>query len=214
MKKYIIGLLLLYNLSCNVKNNSMLNNCKYELNYNNKIDTLLIKTNDSFIFDIVGSFYGQTSIGYYVNGKLLEKTFATINDDRFGLHPPRNIIPFSQVPPFPEIGLPPDTSLRYSNDLEIFKYKDFKNGFLEGKTIQQKFRVIRKLDTLINNKNIEVWYSIGYNTNYIKELGKYLIETYFSKQDGFVLIIYTLPDGSKAILKRINYTSFVINDEL
>lgn len=139
---------------------------------------------------------------YFLNSVTLEdNTLASDDDTGFEIHPPReSIFSFTELPPFPRVRLPIEINTKFEIDLTVLKYKDSVFSQLENKVVKQRVQLTREIDTLINGKMNKCYYSFGSNINFIKELGVYKIETYFTKSKGFVLIKYIKPNGDKITL--------------
>jgi len=171
----------------------------YQFKGNNReeLGILLLEKSPGFLSLIS---FGQTTIKwtYNLNNiKLEETTLAEDDGKSFSLHPPRkSIFLFTEIAPFPSIDLPPEIGTTAKIKLNIVKYPEFENGILNGKIIHQEVILKKVIDTTINNNHYhECFYSIGKNLNLIKELGYYLIETWFVNEKGFVIIKYTKPNG-------------------
>lgn len=158
------------------------------------------------------NFFNQTTIiwDYKRNGKVIESeiTAAYEENNQISIHPPRELfLSFTEILPFPASGNPGYLTYESRGELHVIKYKDYKDGILEGKIIT---RYLHAVDTTIYNfanKNYRCWILEGENTNYIEELGQFKCKYLFNEDLGFVNLTYYKPDSSFVVieLKSINF---------
>ncbi|MGB4145028.1 MAG: hypothetical protein WBI87_05395 [Bacteroidales bacterium] len=158
------------------------------------------------------NFFNQTRIiwDYKRNGKVIESEISLANDENnyINIHPPRKLfLSFTEILPFPASGNPGYLNYESTIEMHVLKYKDYKDGILEGKTITQYLHAV---DTTIYNfadKNYRCWILEGENTNYIEELGQFKCKYLFNEELGFVNMTYYKPDSSFVVieLKSINF---------
>lgn len=158
------------------------------------------------------NFFNQTRIiwDYKRNGKVIESeiTAAYEENNHISIHPPRDLfLSFTEILPFPASGNPGYLIYERREETVVLKYKDYKDGILEGKTITQYLHAV---DTTIYNfadKNYRCWILEGENTNYIEELGQFKCKYLFNEELGFVNLTYYKPDSSFVVieLKSINF---------
>ena len=154
-------------------------------------------------------FFNQTEIKYVYtdqinsSGDTLIETTGVIDscDKEIFLHPPRKAyMRFSEIPPFPQISLPP--ALRTKKETELSIVTGY--GELNGKVIKQVLIVTAKEDININKKKYsDCWVLEGENINYIDKLGNYKVRYWFNTKFGFVKMLYTKPDGSTVSLELV-----------
>jgi len=158
------------------------------------------------------NFFNQIRIiwDYKRNGKVIESeiTLAYEENNQISIHPPRDLfLSFTEILPFPASGNPGYLIYERREETVVLKYKDYKDGILEGKTITQYLHAV---DTTIYNfadKNYRCWILEGENTNYIEELGQFKCKYLFNEDLGFVNLTYYKPDSSFVVieLKSINF---------
>jgi hypothetical protein len=171
--------------------------------------TLILKVGNSWWQE---NLFNQTRIiwDYKRNGKVIESeiTAADEENNQISIHPPRKLfLSFTEILPFPASGNPGYLTYESRGELHVIKYKDYKDGILEGKIIT---RYLHAVDTTIYNfanKNYRCWILEGENTNYIEELGQFKCKYLFNEELGFVNLTYYKPDSSFVVieLKSINF---------
>jgi len=171
-----------------------------------RTDKIKLKVTDNLSAKIM--FLGkQTGIKWVyetvvdsTSGKPITETTGVIDDStQVYLHPPRlNFMSFTEIPPFPNIFLPPDT--RSTITVTTSVVKGF--GKLDGKKLKQTFKVIGKENlTLFDKKYKDVWVIQGGNTNYIDKIGQYKVTYWFDQNYGFIRMKYEKPNGEIVDLK-------------
>lgn len=133
-------------------------------------------------------------------GKTMTETTGVIDDSTdVSLHPPRfGYMAFTEIPPFPDISLPPDTG----STSTITLYGIRGHGDLDGKKIKKTFKVVGETSlTLFKKTYKNVWVIKGENTNYLKELGQYKVTYWFDEKFGFIRMKYEKPNGEIVDMK-------------
>ncbi|MDI6832286.1 MAG: hypothetical protein QMD02_00365 [Bacteroidales bacterium] len=158
------------------------------------------------------NFFNQIRIiwDYKRNGKVIESeiTLADEENNQISIHPPRELfLSFTEILPFPASGNPGYLTYESRGELHVIKYKDYKDGILEGKIITRYLHAVDTTTYNFANKNYRCWILEGENTNYIEELGQFKCKYLFNEELGFVNLTYYKPDSSFVVieLKSINF---------
>lgn len=171
--------------------------------------TLILKVGNSWWQE---NLFNQTRIiwDYKRNGKVIESeiTAAYEENNHISIHPPRKLfLSFTEILPFPASGNPGYLIYERREETDVLKYKDYKDGILEGKIITQYLHAVDTTIYNFANKNYRCWILEGENTNYIEELGQFKCKYLFNEELGFVNLTYYKPDSSFVVieLKSINF---------
>lgn len=202
MKKLYFILLLFgsFCCSCTIKNSDFIYQAGREWIFSvyfynadqELIDTIEVKM-ESKRFNRLSFFSGQKGLNYEYAG--IKEKAGFIEDERHVfLHPPRmGLFDFAEIPPMPQVNLPPHLITEAAIELKIVA--GFKE--LDGLTISQKRQQKNETEDF-NYKGSQLFcYRIeGMNTSHLEELGQYKVTYLFNEQFGFVRFLYEKPGGS------------------
>lgn len=112
---------------------------------------------------------------------------------------------FTEIPPFPEIGVPVPNDTGWSTQGEMHIPVDWEGEMqkeLGGKVLKQSTALIKIEPITLFGKTYDSCRIItGKNDNYIQELGQYKCTYWFNTTYGFVRLLYTKPDGTTVDMK-------------